>query len=246
MIRFISNPLLRIWRIWFGIVSFVVTAVLFIPLLISVSTPKFFPFFFVLARIWSFSITVMTGFLFSVKGRKNIDYTSQYMVVANHSSALDIMLTYLAVPKQLMFVGKTSLAKLPLFGTIYKASNILVDRTSVESRRSILPKTKHEIERGRSIVIYPEGTTKHHTRRLMPFKDGAFVLAIDCGIPILPVTFLDNCALFPSDVLTGHPGLLRAVIDNPIETKGMTIEDKEALKAQVFHILDSQLEKVGR
>lgn len=246
MIRIMKNFLLRIWRIWFGAVSFLVTAILFIPLLISVSTPKFFPFFSVLARIWSFSITLMTGFLFSVNGRKNIDFSRQYMVVANHSSALDIMLTYLSVPKQLMFVGKTSLAKLPLFGVIYKASNILVDRTSVESRRQILPKTKHEIERGRSIVIYPEGTTKHHTRRLMPFKDGAFVLAIDCGIPILPITFLDNCALFPSDILTGRPGLLRAVIDQPIETAGMTIEDKEDLKAKVFQIIDSRLDKAGR
>ncbi|MBR4403169.1 MAG: 1-acyl-sn-glycerol-3-phosphate acyltransferase [Flavobacteriales bacterium] len=236
----------RIWRAWVAIMAFLVTLILSIPLLISVSTPRFYGFFSVLARIWSFSILLLSGFIFSIKGGKNIDYSRQYMIVSNHSSAADIMLSYLSVPLQFVFVGKAELAKIPVFGAIYKGSNILVDRRSLDSRRSILPKAKAEIARGRSIYIYPEGTTKNHTRRLMPFKDGAFVLAIDCGIPILPVTFLDNVELFPSDVLKGHPGLLRAVIDKPIETKGMSIEDKERLKEEVFNIIDSRLAEAGR
>ena len=244
--KIIYNTIQRIWRIWVTAMAFLVTLILSIPLLISVSTPKFYGFFSVLARIWSFAILLLSGFVFSVKGRKNIDYSRQYMIVSNHSSAADIMLSYLSVPIQFVFVGKVELAKIPVFGTIYKASNILVDRRSLDSRRSILPKAKHEIERGRSICIYPEGTTKHHTRRLMPFKDGAFVLAIDCGIPILPVTFLDNATLFPSDELKGHPGLLRAIVDPPIETKGMSIEDKERLKEQVYNIIDSRLAEAGR
>lgn len=242
----IHDVVQRIWRTWAALMAFLVTLILSIPLLISVSTPRFYGFFSVLARIWSFMILLLSGFIFSVKGRKNIDYSRQYMIVSNHSSAADIMLSYLSVPLQFVFVGKAELAKIPVFGAIYKGSNILVDRRSLDSRRSILPKAKAEIARGRSIFIYPEGTTKHHTRRLMPFKDGAFVLAIDCGIPILPVTFLDNVELFPSDELKGHPGLLRAVIDKPIETKGMSIEDKERLKEEVFNIIDSRLAEAGR
>ena len=72
------------------------------------------------------------------------------------------------------------------------------------------------------------------------------MIAIDCGIPILPVTFLDNCRLFPSEKPDGHPGVIRAVIDDPIETAGMTIEDKEALKQRVFDLIDSRLEQAGR
>ena len=242
----IHDIILRIWRVWVALMAFLVTFILAIPLLISVSSPLFFGFFSIVARVWSFSILILSGFVFSVKGRKNIDYSKQYMIVSNHSSATDIMLSYLAAPLQFKFVGKIELSKIPVFGTIYKGSNILVDRRSIESRRSILPKAKAEISRGRSIYIYPEGTTKNHTRRLMPFKDGAFVLAIDCGIPILPVTFLDNGYLFPSDKLKGHPGLLRAVIDKPIETKGMSIEDKERLKEEVFNIIDSRLAEAGR
>ena len=242
----IHDVVQRIWRTWAALMAFLVTLILSIPLLISVSTPRFYGFFSVLARIWSFSILLLSGFIFSIKGGKNIDYSRQYMIVSNHSSAADIMLSYLSVPLQFVFVGKAELAKIPVFGAIYKGSNILVDRRSLDSRRSILPKAKAEIARGRSIFIYPEGTTKHHTRRLMPFKDGAFVLAIDCGIPILPVTFLDNVELFPSDELKGHPGLLRAVIDKPIETKGMSIEDKERLKEEVFNIIDSRLAEAGR
>ena len=181
-----------------------------------------------------------------MKGRSKIDRKRQYVVVANHSSILDIMLSYVAIPLPMMFIGKESLARIPVFGMIYRASNILVDRTSLESRRSVLPKAKAEIARGRSICIYPEGTSKHITKRLVPFKDGAFVIAIDCGIPILPVTFLDNCRLFPSEKPDGHPGVIRAVIDDPIETAGMTIEDKEALKQRVFDLIDSRLEQAGR
>jgi 1-acyl-sn-glycerol-3-phosphate acyltransferase len=242
----IHDVVQHIWRTWAALMAFLVTLILSIPLLISVSTPRFYGFFSVLARIWSFMILLLSGFIFSIKGGKNIDYSRQYMIVSNHSSAADIMLSYLSVPLQFVFVGKAELAKIPVFGAIYKGSNILVDRRSLDSRRSILPKAKAEIARGRSIFIYPEGTTKHHTRRLMPFKDGAFVLAIDCGIPILPVTFLDNVELFPSDELKGHPGLLRAVIDKPIETKGMSIEDKERLKEEVFNIIDSRLAEAGR
>ncbi|MBQ1968997.1 MAG: 1-acyl-sn-glycerol-3-phosphate acyltransferase [Flavobacteriales bacterium] len=242
----IHDVVQRIWRTWAALMAFLVTLILSIPLLISVSTPRFYGFFSVLARIWSFMILLLSGFIFSIKGGKNIDYSRQYMIVSNHSSAADIMLSYLSVPLQFVFVGKAELAKIPVFGAIYKGSNILVDRRSLDSRRSILPKAKAEIARGRSIFIYPEGTTKHHTRRLMPFKDGAFVLAIDCGIPILPVTFLDNVELFPSDELKGHPGLLRAVIDKPIETKGMSIENKERLKEEVFNIIDSRLAEAGR
>ena len=246
MIRLIQNILRKIWNLWAVVVASLVTLILAIPLFISVSTPRFYGFFSVLARIWSVLILFCSGFLFRVKGRSKIDRKRQYVVVANHSSILDIMLSYVAVPLPMMFIGKESLARIPVFGMIYRASNILVDRTSLESRRSVLPKAKAEIARGRSICIYPEGTSKHITKRLVPFKDGAFVIAIDCGIPILPVTFLDNCRLFPSEKPDGHPGVIRAVIDDPIETAGMTIEDKEALKQRVFDLIDSRLEQAGR
>ena len=246
MIRLIQNILRKIWKLWAVVVASLVTLILAIPLFISVSTPRFYGFFSVLARIWSVLILFCSGFLFRVKGRSKIDRKRQYVVVANHSSILDIMLSYVAVPLPMMFIGKESLARIQVFGMIYRASNILVDRTSLESRRSVLPKAKAEIARGRSICIYPEGTSKHITKRLVPFKDGAFVIAIDCGIPILPVTFLDNCRLFPSEKPDGHPGVIRAVIDDPIETAGMTIEDKEALKQRVFDLIDSRLEQAGR
>ena len=246
MIRLIQNILRKIWKLWAVVVASLVTLILAIPLFISVSTPRFYGFFSILARIWSVLILFCSGFLFQVKGRSKIDRKRQYVVVANHSSILDIMLSYVAVPLPMMFIGKESLARIPVFGMIYRASNILVDRPSLESRRSVLPKAKAEIARGRSICIYPEGTSKHITKRLVPFKDGAFVIAIDCGSPILPVTFLDNCRLFPSEKPDGHPGVIRAVIDDPIETSGMTIEDKEALKQRVFEIIDSRLEQAGR
>lgn len=246
MIHLIRTILLKVWKLWAALVAFSVTLGLFIPLIISVSTPRFYGFFSVLARIWSVLILFFSGFIFSVKGRDKVDRKRQYIVVSNHSSIIDIMLSYVSVPLPMMFIGKSSLARIPVFGMIYKASNILVERTSLESRRQVLPQAKAEIARGRSICIYPEGTSKHITKRLIPFKDGAFVIAIDCGIPILPVTFLDNCKLFPSEKQEGHPGLIRAVIDDPIETADMTIEDKEALKQRVFEIIDARLEEAGR
>ena len=142
MIRLIQNILRKIWKLWAVVVASLVTLILAIPLFISVSTPRFYGFFSVLARIWSVLILFCSGFLFRVKGRSKIDRKRQYVVVANHSSILDIMLSYVAIPLPMMFIGKESLARIPVFGMIYRASNILVDRTSLESRRSVLPKAK--------------------------------------------------------------------------------------------------------
>ena len=86
-------------------VASLVTLILAIPLFISVSTPRFYGFFSILARIWSVLILFCSGFLFRVKGRSKIDRKRQYVVVANHSSILDIMLSYVAVPLPMMFIG---------------------------------------------------------------------------------------------------------------------------------------------
>ena len=131
MIHLIRTILLKVWKLWAALVAFSVTLGLFIPLIISVSTPRFYGFFSVLARIWSVLILFFSGFIFSVKGRSKVDRKRQYVVVSNHSSIIDIMLSYVSVPLPMMFIGKSSLARIPVFGMIYKASNILVERTSL-------------------------------------------------------------------------------------------------------------------
>ena len=118
MIRLIQNILRKIWKLWAVVVASLVTLILAIPLFISVSTPRFYGFFSILARIWSVLILFCSGFLFRVKGRSKIDRKRQYVVVANHSSILDIMLSYVAVPLPMMFIGKESLARIPVFGLI--------------------------------------------------------------------------------------------------------------------------------
>ena len=121
MLHLVQNILRKIWKLWAAVVASLVTLILAIPLIISVSTPRFYGFFSVLARIWSFLILLFSGFVYSVKGRGKIDRKRQYIVVANHSSILDIMLSYVTVPLPMMFIGKESLARIPVFGMIYRA-----------------------------------------------------------------------------------------------------------------------------
>jgi len=144
-----------------------------------------------------------------------------------------------------VFVGKKSLVKIPLFGFFYKRTCILVDRNSSRSRMEVFNRAQKRLDQGLSICIFPEGGVPDDESILLDeFKDGAFRLAIEHQIPIVPITFADNKERFSYTFLSGSPGLMRVKIHNFVETKGKSIEDKKDIKAvkeQVKAIIYNQL-----
>ena len=236
--KFLKYPLTLLYRIWFYILVLVPIIVLFPFILATILSEKTYPLFFKIARLWSKVILIGMGFHYSIEGDEVFEDGKSYMLVANHTSMTDIMLMLIAVKNHpFVFVGKKELAKIPIFGFIYKRVCILVDRSNSKSRYQVFERAQKRIHQGLSICIFPEGGVPEEHIVLDEFKDGAFRIALEHGLPIVPMVFFDNKKRFSYTFFSGSPGKMRAKIYPIIETKGKTLEDKNALKQQVREII---------
>ncbi|ESU29953.1 putative acyltransferase [Flavobacterium limnosediminis JC2902] len=234
-----------LWRIWFYILVVVPILVMFPFLVLSILSEKTYPQFFVLARLWARIILYGMGFYYKVEQEYELEDGKSYMLVANHTSMMDIMLMLLLVKKHpFVFVGKKELAKLPIFGFFYKRTCIMVDRNSSKSRFAVFERAQKRINQGLSICIFPEGgVPEDESVMLDEFKDGAFRIAIEHQLPILPMTFGDVKERFSFTFFSGSPGRMRVKIHKPFETMGKTLENKKELKDKVHNVILDQLLK---
>lgn len=242
--KFIKYPLTLLYRIWFYILVLVPIIVLFPFIFLTIISEKTYPFFFKIARLWSKIILIGMGFNIKITGDTVFEEGKSYMLVANHTSMTDIMLMLVTVKNHpFVFVGKKELAQIPIFGFIYKRVSILVDRGSSKSRYQVFERTQKRIQQGLSICIFPEGGVPEEHIVLDEFKDGAFRIAIEHQLPIVPMVFFDNKKRFSYTFFSGSPGKMRAKVFPVIETKGKTQEDKNVLKNQVREIILQSLLK---
>jgi 1-acyl-sn-glycerol-3-phosphate acyltransferase len=230
------------WRVWFYIVMAIPILIMFPFLVLSILTESGYPYFFRMARIWSKFILIGMGFYYKIEKEQELEPNKNYMIVANHTSMIDIMLMLVTIKKPFVFVGKQELSKIPLFGFFYKRTCILVDRASSRSKHGVFERAQKRINQGLSICIFPEGGVPDDESVVLDsFKDGAFRLAIDHQLPIVPITFGDNKKRFSYTPLSGSPGLLRVKIHSFVETKEKNMADKNNLKEQVWKIIHDQL-----
>jgi 1-acyl-sn-glycerol-3-phosphate acyltransferase len=232
-----------LWRIWFYILMGAFIVIMLPFLVISILKEEWYSYFFFMARIWARGILLGMGFYYKVEREQKLEAKKSYMLVANHTSMIDIMMMLAITKNPFVFVGKKELAKIPLFGFFYKRTCILVDRSSPKSRMEVYKRAQKRLHQGMSICIFPEGGVPDESIVLDEFKDGAFRLAIEHQIPIVPMTFADNKKRFSYTFFSGSPGLLRAKIHFFIETRGKTSENKKEIKEQVRIIILNQLSK---
>ncbi|WP_109301898.1 1-acyl-sn-glycerol-3-phosphate acyltransferase [Aquimarina sp. AU474] len=240
--------LILLWRIWFYIMMGIPIIIMFPILLILTSREKWYPQFFVVARFWAKIVLYGCGFVPKLTKEAQVDRTKSYMIIANHTSMTDIMFMLYCVKNPFVFVGKKELAKIPIFGFFYKRTCILVDRNSQRSRKEVFDRAHARLHDGTSICIFPEGGVPDDQSLLLDnFKDGAFRLAIDHQIPILPLTFFDNKKRFSYTFFSGSPGKMRGHIHKEIPTKGLTQADKKELNEKtrniLLHALESDLKR---
>jgi len=183
------------------------------------------------------------GFRWNIEKEQTPKKHKSYMFIANHTSMADIMLMLVTVKNPFVFVGKAELAKIPLFGFFYKRTCILVDRTSEKSRKAVFLRAQRRLKSGLSICIFPEGGVPDEDIVLDDFKDGAFRLAINHQIPIVPLTFIDNKKRFPFTFFSGSPGRMRVKMHKFLPTEGMEVKDTKALNAKAREIILNQLQK---
>lgn len=168
------------------------------------------------------------------------DKKQQYIYVANHSSYLDIPQLLLATRRPVKVLGRHDLAKMPVFGTIYRSATILVDRSNMRSRVESLNTMKAELKNGVSLFIFPEGSFNESDQILKPFQDGAFKLSMDCNIPVLPVIFPDTTKrLSHRSIFSFTAGFSRSVLLEAVRPK--EVNNPSELKQKVFEAMQSAL-----
>lgn len=231
-----------LYRIWFYILVAVPILIMFPILFVSILKESWYPYFFKIARIWAKIILIGMGFRYKIESEQTPINNKSYMFIANHTSMADIMLMLFSIKNPFVFVGKKELAKIPLFGFFYKRACILVDRSSEKSRKAVFLRAQKRLKSGVSICIFPEGGVPEEHILLDDFKDGAFRLAINHQIPIVPITFADNKKRFSYTFFSGGPGNMRVKIHAFLNTEGLTIQDTKNLNVQAHAIILKQLQ----
>ncbi|WP_304156081.1 lysophospholipid acyltransferase family protein [Mesonia mobilis] len=241
---FFRKILITLWRVWFYILIALPIIVMFPFLLLFTSKEKYYPQFFFLARVWAKIILYGMGFYPIVKKLETPQKGKSYMFVANHTSMTDIMLMLSIVKNPFVFVGKKELAKFPMFGFFYKRTCILVDRGNVKSRQEVFQQAQRRLNHGVSICIFPEGGVPDDESVLLDtFKDGAFRLAIDHQIPIVPLVFFDNKKRFSYTFFSGSVGKMRAKILPFFSTENLDQSHKRVLKEKVRAAIYTELKQ---
>ncbi len=173
----------------------------------------------------------------SVFGREHVDKNQSYVIVSNHQSQCDILLLYGWLGIDFKWVMKKELRKIPAIGiSCEKLGHIYVDRSDRNAAIASINAAKKKIVNGTSVLFFPEGT-RSRTGRLIPFKKGAFKMALDLGLPILPVTISGTREILPPDTADIFPGRVRLIIHRPVSTQGFHEETVGELMEKVREII---------
>ncbi len=240
--KFIKMPFQLLWRIWFYVLVFSTIIIMFPFLLILTSNKKYYPVFWKMIRGWCFVLVYGMGFHLKIEREQELEPNKSYMFCPNHASLMDGFVLIALSKNPIVFVGKKELVKIPLFGFFYKKVVIMVDRSSPKSRKRVYEMAQERLQNGTSIAIFPEGLVPPENVVLAPFKNGAFSLAIQHKIPIVPHVYYDCKRLFSWDFFKGNPGVFRVKQCAFIKTEDLTKEDKERLKEKTFSLIYNELE----
>lgn len=196
-----KNILGRIYAIWVAIVFILTMLIVLLPIWISGfwPEPKRTALLIEIAHHWMTVFFFLAGIRVKIKGRENFEKGKNYIIVCNHNSLMDVPLTSGRIPGANKTIAKIEMAKIPLFGIIYKRGSILVNRKDPNSRKESFTRMKQVLEQGMHMCIYPEGTRNKSDKPLKEFHDGAFRLAAATRKPILPTVIFGTRKMLPSD-----------------------------------------------
>ena len=191
--------------------------------------------------LWSKLNSWLVPMIVTVKGRENIQSKTSYIILTNHQSAYDIFLVYGWIGIDIKWIMKKELQKVPGLGFgSEKVGHIFLDRSNSRAALESLNVAKKKLVNGTSVVVFPEGT-RSKTGIPGPFKRGAFKLAIDLGLPILPVTLINTRKVLPTDSFNILPAKVKMVIHKPITIDGYNEKNMPELIDRVRNIICSEL-----
>lgn len=197
-----------------------------------------------LRKIWCDIGFILGFYSYKAEYEVDVDFSKPMIIVANHTSYLDTPLICTIISGNYHFMGKVELLKNPVLRLFFQTIDVPVDRSNRIASYRALKKVEENINKGLSLILYPEGTMSKNPPEMGEFKAGAFKLAVDTKVPILPISFLNNYKLMKGSGLKygSRPGIMRAYIHKPIETNNLsTPEELENLSKQIFETLKSKL-----
>lgn len=174
---------------------------------------KAFSFF---AYHWSKAILGVTGIRVKVAGLEKIDISKPHVFVSNHASLFDITAIVVGVNRYVRFVAKKEIARVPIFGWAVSHAHIMIDRKNAADSLRSLQKAARQIAQGDSVIVFAEGT-RTRNGSLLPFKRGAFALAIEAGVPVVPLTILGSFNIMKKGSLNIKKGIITILVDEPID-----------------------------
>lgn len=181
------------------------------------------------SRAWAPGLLTGAGVTLDLEGFDAIDFSQPYIVVANHQSMIDVCVLFRAVPMPLRFVLKQELARVPFVGAYARAMGmVFIERQSARNASRNLHDAVELFREGHSLCAFPEGT-RSHDGRVGAFKGGVFNLAIEAGIPILPIAISGSGDVLPACAFRVRPGQIRLSAGAPITTKGLLQGDRQQL-----------------
>ena len=243
--KYLVNAIRIIFSLY-GFSVFITVMLLLFPFVIAASffgTVRGGNIIYYICQLWTDTMLLLWGIRHRNIFEVPHDRARPYVFIFNHTSYMDIPVILKAIRQQhFRILGKSEMAKIPVFGFFYKNAVVMVDRSSPEKRARSVQKLKAVIRKGISVVIAPEGTFNMTTNPLKEFYDGAFKIAIETQTPIKPILFLDSHdRLNYKSIFSLTPGKSRAVYLEEVSVNGLTVKDVSLLKERVYNLMDQKL-----
>jgi 1-acyl-sn-glycerol-3-phosphate acyltransferase len=238
--KFIREILGRLFALWAMIIFVGSLLIVFIPIWITGlwPEPKRTIIVFKIFRAWMKFFFVFTGVRRMITGKENFQKGKNYIVVCNHNSFMDVPLTSPGIPVPNKTIAKSEMAKIPLFGMIYKRGSVLVNRKSEESRRQSFTKMKEVLNMGLTMCIYPEGTRNKTKEPLQRFHDGAFRLAAETEKDIVPAVIFGTKKVLPRKPFFFWPHKVEMHFLPPVVVANKSSQE---LKEKVFRVMQAAI-----
>jgi len=186
----------------------------------------------------------MAGIFYRFEYEQPVDWSQAYIICPNHTSNLDIPAMCRLVKGESSFMGKEELTGEAVTNFFFRTIDVPVNRDSKMSSYRAYKKAIEKLHNGVSMIIFPEGgIADNYPPELQLFKNGPFRLAIESGIPVLPVMILNSWQLMWDNGLKygSRPGICHIFVHKPIATKGMTVDDADALRDKVYDMIKQKL-----
>lgn len=227
--------------VWTVLTTTVYTIVIGVPAMVVALFSPTGKAFFKMGRLWAWLVLKSNRVKVLASGLEKLKANASYVFVSNHLSHLDTAAVAVALPHTLRFVAKQSLSRIPIFGWATRLGKmIFIDRKDSAGAIAALNRVVAGLRDGVCAYFFAEGT-RGETGEMRPFKKGGFILAMKARLPVVPVTIIGSNLLLPRGRIGIRRGVIRIIVDDPVDTSWYTEETRDLLLEKVQEVIRRNL-----